>query len=279
MLILCCGPDTFRAVARAQELEKAFCQKHDASGSSVEHLESGKNLADEVIERSMSVSLFSPMRFIRADGLAEGCSKTKWKALIHSLTRDSERVIVVSVESQKPDASTMKSLNEIPKLVINEFPILHQAEFRTWLGEAAHALGVVDLNILDRLARACDGDAWLASMELLKIAAGGESVLEHISASDSFGLADAYVRGDRSRFALLGDDASSEGASYPLLQQSLLAVRVASGDSDSVPSYMQSKFRTVSEDQAKKILSATILLSYAQRSGLASDHEALSIIP
>jgi DNA polymerase III delta subunit len=266
MLILCCGPDTYRAVARARELENAFRQKHDASGSSIEHLVSGKDAADEIIERSLSVSLFTPMRFLRADDLAGSCPKAKWKPLVQALTRDPERVIVVSVEHEKPDASKMKLLNEVPKLIINDYSIQYGKPFRTWLGEAAKAVGVSDEPALDRLARACDGDAWLASNELLKLAAGGESVLERASSSDAYGLAAFFLCGDRTRFGYLYNENATQGASYPLLQQSVSAIT-------------QPAYARVSQEQAEKILAATILIHNVQRSGLASDQEALELLP
>ena len=279
MLILCCGPDTYRAVARARELENAFRQKHDATGSSVERVASGKEAADEIIERSMSVSLFTPMRFLRTDDLVAACPKAKWKPLVQSLTRDPERVIVVSVETEKPDASQMKFLNEVPKLIINDYSIQQGKPFRAWLGEAAKAVGVTDVATLDRLASACDGDAWLASNELLKLAAGGDSVIERVSNSDAYGLADAFIRGDRTRHAYLYKEDATEGAAYPLLQQGLSAVRTVSGDSAGIPPFIQSKFRQVSQEQAEKMLAATILIHQTQRSGLASDQEALELLP
>ena len=279
MLILCCGPDTYRAVARARELENAFRQKHDASGSSVEHLPSGKEAADQIIERSLSVSLFTPMRFLRVDDLAGSCPKAKWKPLVQALARDPERVIVVSVESEKPDASQMKLLSEVPKLIINDYSIQHGKAFRAWLGEAAKAVGVKDEVALDQLARASDGDAWLASNELLKLAAGGESVIEAVTASDAYGLADAFVRGDRTRHEYLYKEDAAEGAAYPLLQQSLAAVRTVSGDANSIPPFIQSKFKQVSAQQAEKMLAASLLIHHAQRLGLASDQEALELLP
>ena len=266
MLILCCGPDTYRAVARARELENAFRQKHDTSGSSVERVAAGKEAADEIIERSMSVSLFTPMRFIRTDGLVSGCPKTKWKPLIQSLARDPERVIVVSVESEKPDATQLKFLNEVPKLIINDYSLQQGKAFRVWLGEAAKAVGVNDASALDRLASVCDGDAWLASTELVKLAAGGESVLERVSSSDAFGLAASFLRGDRTRFGYLYNEDATQGASYPLLQQSISAMT-------------QPVYARVSQEQAEKVLAATILIHQIQRSGLASDQEALQLLP
>jgi hypothetical protein len=264
---------------RARELEQAFKQKHDPAGSSIEHLPPGKDAADEIIERALSVSLFTPMRFLRADDLVASCPKAKWKPLVNALTRDPERVIVVSVEEEKPDASKMKMLADVPKLIINDYAMQQGRAFRTWVGEAGAALGVMDAATLDALARGCDGDAWLASNELMKLAAGGSSTVAAGSSVDGYSLADAFVRGDRNRHGYLGSDAAAEGLSYPLLQQSIMAERISHGDSAGIPPFISSKFKNLSPDQASNVFSSAILIHYAQRNGLASDQEALDLLP
>ena len=279
MLILCCGPDTFRAVQRARELETAFRKKHDAAGSSIERLSSGKEGVDEIIERALSVSLFTPMRFLRADELAAACPKPKTKALVQALSRDPERVVVVSVEQEKPDATKMKWLSEVPKCIINDYSRLQGNAFRSWIGEVAHALGVTDEVALDTLARMADGDAWLASNELIKLAAGGSSSLETTFQTDGYGFADAFVRGDRARHRQLSGDAAAEGVAYPLLQQAILAERLSHGDTAGIAPFIVSKFKNVAAEQASHALSSAILIHYVQRSGLATDQEALDLLP
>jgi DNA polymerase III delta subunit len=279
MLILCCGPDTYRAVMRARDLEAAFRQKHDAGGSSVEHLSPGKGAADEIVERSLSVSLFTPMRFLRADELVGSCPKTKTKALVQALARDPERVIVVSVEPEKPDASQMKWLADVPKMIVNEYNILRGSEFRAWVNETAKSLGVEDHDAVDVLARSCDGDAWLASNELLKLAAGGISRVARSASSDGYGFADAFIRGDRDRHARLAGTEAAEGVSYPLLQQTMAAFRITQGDSGGIPPFVASRFKSVGAEKAANTFASALLIHQIQRSGLSTDQEALDLLP
>ena len=93
MLLVCIGPDTFRAQAKARELENAFRQKYDLDGSSIERISPGKDGVDEVIERANTVSLFCPRRFMRTANLLMDCPKAKQTALVQSLTKDPENVI------------------------------------------------------------------------------------------------------------------------------------------------------------------------------------------
>ena len=67
MLLLCTGPDTYRAQQKAHDLERAFIEKYDKQALSVDHLDAGKDAIDEVLRKADSVSLFNPRRFLRID--------------------------------------------------------------------------------------------------------------------------------------------------------------------------------------------------------------------
>ncbi|MDP3793986.1 MAG: hypothetical protein Q8R07_04530, partial [Candidatus Uhrbacteria bacterium] len=117
MLILCIGPDTFRAQGKARELEEAFKKKYDPSGSSVEHVSFGKKGVDEVMERANTSSLFSSHRFLRTSNLIGECPKNKQAALAKTLARDSDHVIVVSVEDEAPAAVSLEPFEKNVKII------------------------------------------------------------------------------------------------------------------------------------------------------------------
>lgn len=279
MLILCCGPDTYRATQRARELEAAFRAKHDPQGSSIERLESGKRVADEVIERSLTVSLFSPMRFLRADGLIEHCAKQKIKALAQALTKDPERVIVVSIEEEKPTNAALKAFADVPKMIVNEYPLLKGKAFFTWIQQSAATLGVTEVSALKALAEACDGDAWLASNELLKLAAGGTSELVRDRVVGAYEAADMFLAEDSSRYRRLMESGGSDRAAYPLFQQAHTSLRVHGGDTQGLPPFVISKVQRTREERAGRVASASILSMMLSRSGLADSEELFTILP
>lgn len=278
MLILCCGPDTYRATQRAHELEAAFRAKHDPSGASIDRLESGKGSIDEVIERSLTVSLFSPMRFIRVDGLIEHCQKTKAKALANALLKDSDRVIVVSIEQEKPANTDLKSFSGVPKFIVNDYPLLQGKAFEDWVLRAGSLVGVSDSKALVALARACDGDAWLASNELIKLSVGAHSeiVIEH--ESSLYDQADAFLRNDKSRYNFFSSN-DREKFVYPLIQQSLAAVRANSGDISGIPPFVISKFRNEEQGRINFVASSSLLMMLLSRSGFGYAEEALNLLP
>lgn len=279
MLILCCGPDTYRAMQRARELEAAFRAKHDPSGSSIERLEPGRATADAVIERSLAVSLFSPMRFIRADGLVERCPKAKAKPLALALTKDSERVIVVSIEQEKPSATALKPFASVPKLIVTEYPLRSGKAFAQWVVQAGATLGVTDATMLARLADACDGDAWLASNELMKLAAGGDSDAVRVQETSAYEIADAFLLNEPDRYRALASHGPSDRVSYPLFQQAVAALRVHSGDVQGLPPFVVSKLRRSDERRAASVAGATTLTILLARSGLAEADELDTLLP
>ncbi len=279
MLILCCGPDSYRAVARAQDLESAFRQKHDPSGTSVERFESGKGAVEEVIERSLTVSLFSPMRFLRADGLIQHCPKTKTKALANALSKDPERVIVVSIEQEKPTAIDLKPFADVPKLIVNDYPLLSQKEFRAWVLQTGLAMGVSDEKTLEKLADACQSDAWLASQELTKMAAGGTSEIIRAEEIDAYAASDAFLRRDGRRYDVLKNKDAVSSFMYPLSQQNISALRVRDRDTANLSPFVVNKIQRMNISETENLMSHVLMIQYLQRLGFADDQEALSLLP
>lgn len=279
MLILCCGPNSYSAVARAQELETAFRQKHDPEGASIERVVFGKKACDEIMERSLTVSLFTPMRFLRADSLIGECPKNKIKPLVQSLTKDSEHVIVVSVETEKPDAMNMKILSAVPKLIINDYPLLRGKAFLDWVVQAGRSLGILDSTSLRTLASACDGDAWLASQELMKLSAGGSSEVVREASSDPYAFSETVLKRHSNRYLALSEPDIASRAGYTLPQQAISMLRVRDNDNAGLSPLIISKFQNIKNDYIENTLSNLLLIQHLQRFGFANEEEALSLIP
>ena len=195
MLIVCIGPDGYRAVQRARALEVAFREKYDLQGNSIEHLSSGKAAVEDIIEMASSVSLFQPRKFLRADGLLSSCPKAKRELLALMLKRDPERTIVVCVEEKPLDKDANKWLTSLTDVHVNEYPLLQGQAFQKWLLEQARGLHFTDENDIARLAVEFDGDCWAAMSELNKLAAGGVSERTRASDASHFDMVDRVVSG------------------------------------------------------------------------------------
>jgi hypothetical protein len=279
MLLLCIGPDTFRAQAKAQELERAFREKYDPDGSSVEILSAGKEAWAEIMERINTPSLFSPRRFLRTRDLIGNLTKTQIESLARALSNDAERVIVVSIESDPLSAKSTEALAKVPKVICYDFPLLKGEEFRSWLDSIAKTLAISNEAAIRQIAEAADGDGWLAWNELLKVAAGGQTFLAPMLEDKSvFEAADLFLRDVKSFAYLSESDASFSAIAPAFLSQTRAAIRVRDGATDGLHPYVVKKLQRIPPSPLEPTLAALIKAMISQRSGLGTDSDVLPIL-
>jgi hypothetical protein len=278
MLILCIGPDTFRAQKKANELEKAFREKYDAAGSSVERLSSGKAAVEEIIERAQTISLFTPRRFLRTTNLLGELPAVKMKNLVRALSGDQELTIVVSVEEEAPKAKMLEELKEI-KIIKYEFVEESGARFLKLVEEWAAELPVQDRAAIKRIADAAEGDSWLAWNELMKVAAGGASELASPTLSRSlFDYSDAFLRENEDRYTLLRNKDEAHAFLATLLSGARSFLRVRDRATEGLHPYVAKKMAALKAVQPEQIFAMALLGHLAVRGGLGSDEENILII-
>ncbi len=280
MLILCCGPDSFRALARAKELEFAFKRKHDPEGHAVEHLTSGKEGVDEVVSKAAGASLFSPRRFLRADGIISNCPKAKLKTLHDALARDVESMIVVSVEEEKPTSSILKNYEDLPKIVVCEYPLLRGKEFIAWAKEHAKTIGNIDEITVHALADRFEGDCWAFHNEGLKIAAGG--ILEgqnKIMNESVYDIADHILKNDKEKYFAISKNDFGYSEMSVLLQQTTAAIRVRDRDVAGLAPFVVRKLQSGKILNVEVLLGAVLKMLFLQRAGFSNEEESTTLIP
>ena len=272
MLLVCIGPDGYRAVQRARALEAAFREKYDPNATSVEHLSSGKAAAEEIIERASSVSLFQPRKFLRADALLSSCPKAKRELLTLALKRDPERTIVVCVEEKPLDKDAAKWLATLADVHVNEYPLLQGQAFQKWLLEQAQALGFQDGAAVAKLAAQSDGDSWAAMSELTKLAAGGVSERRAVSDASPFDLVDRVVSGGATerRSTVL-----KQGAELlNLIQYQYRALlRVLGGETQGIHPFVTKKLSRGKNQEGETRFAKSLAALMLTRSGLSKEEE------
>lgn len=280
MLILCCGPDSYRALARARELEVAFRQKHDPEGRAIERLSSGKEGVEEVIEKAAGASLFSPRRFLRADGIISSCPKAKQKALVDALSRDVDSMIVVSVEEEKPTASAMKAFEGLPKIVVSEYPLLSNKAFLTWAQDIAKTFGNIEDNQVLALANSCEGDSWKFVNEAIKLSAGASLELDfHGSEESAYDMADHILKQDKERRKVIEEKDFGYSDTSILMQQSLAAIRVRDREVSGLPPFVVRKLQGMRSPNPDEIFAASLEMLFLQRAGFCNEQESTNLIP
>lgn len=273
MVIVCEGPDTFRAQEKARELERAFREKYDAHGTSIERVAQGKEAAKEVITRSGGLSLFATRRFIRTANLFQDLAKKEESPLVHALAQTNETTIVVSVEDEPVSAALEKKISEVTKCIRYPFPLLQGGAFVEFLRTcvAKHGLSVSS-KVLEKIATTTDGDTWAAWNELQKAQALGDAYVQvnrKEEAADAFLLAERMVRGD-----VLSP---TDRLTIPLGVQTHVfrqALRCLDGSTAGLSPFFVKKWRNIQESTEIRLRYAHFIRSVVgSRVGLGSEQE------
>lgn len=284
MLIVCSGPDTYRALQKAQELERAFAAKFDKQAYSIERLSSGKEAMDFLVAYMQTPSLFAPRRFFRTNDLIASCPKTKLQSLVNVLKRDAEGVIVVSLEEQAPSEVQKRSLAKEIKYVEYPFITLQGSAFLAWAQDAATAMKLEWNETLRMLAQGVAGDSWSFVNEIKKIAAGSTLVKSVRSFETSiYEIADSFIKGDGSHYIPMFIDRDAQDPIPLFIAQSRNAIRVRDGFIDGLHPYAVRKMLKISEDLGIKIgmeekMNRAIHAQICQRTGLLSGKESASVL-
>jgi len=280
MLILCSGPDVFRAQERVRELVTHFAQKYDIDQTSVERLEgSGTVVVDQLIERVNTPSLFAPRRFLRVSNLWRDCPKAKQAALVQALSRDVENVIVVSFEEEPLTEVLDRIIQPIPKITRYDFPLLQGQAFVAWVTQLAQRLAITDATTIKNIAEAAQGDSWRAWNELLIAAAGGTPAEQTEMGLSVYELADAFLQARPAWRVELQELGQPSQAMHAMLGQIRALLRVRDQAAQTLPSFIVRKLQAWRPDpQTEERLARVLLYYFIQRSGLANEEEATLIL-
>lgn len=275
MIIVCSGPDTFRARERARELVAAFRAKHDPQGLSTEVV-NGEAGLDAILPRLGSVSLFSTKRMIRADGLLESLKIADVRKLAEKLRADGDLTVVLTVETEPPNAKTLESFKDA-KCFHYPHPLLMGASFKTWVRERPEAGGVPKKTV-DAIADRFEGDSWSVLQELRKQAANPQPVETATESTGGvFDVAEAVMKqtsGWRRSLAIAKDD----NAISIIVSQLRSFVRVRDGATRGLHPFVVKKLGWLKTDISPARFISVLRAQVATRSGLATGEEADALI-
>jgi len=275
VLLICSGPDTWRARQKARELVDAFKAKYDKSGFSTEVIV-GEDLR-YVLSEIGTPSIFCPKRLIRFDGLLDSIKAADLRLLAKRLKEDGENNIILTVEEEVPPEKTLSELKEI-KVVQYPFPLAVGAKFVQWCQEQAEALGV-DKKIAADAAERCNGDSWLAMNEMMKFSANPKapwSELEYESGSVYEVVDSLYAKKKDWREQVRSR--SDEQISTVVLNQARSAIRVKDGAPIKIPYFAVKKMQGYkTESVVKNFYKGSIALA-GSRFGLMAQDEVDSIL-
>ncbi|MFH1078142.1 MAG: hypothetical protein V1745_02580 [Patescibacteria group bacterium] len=276
MIVICSGPDTFRARERMRGLVEAFRTKHDAEGFSMETIDGSKGISP-ILARLGSASLFARKKFVRADGCLAKMKIADVRILGAKLKTDGDATILCTIEADPPDAKTLEALKDAPYHHY-PFPTLVGSVFREWVRERAAGAGI-QKNVADSIAEANAGDSWAAINEIVKVSAVSTGVMSksvHPPLS-AYSVADTYLQDDPAWRTTVFKEIL-EAPFHLFATQARSYARVADGATEGLNAFVVHKLRSMdaskSQSKLKKLLSAQTL----NRSGYATGGEWLELL-
>ncbi len=278
MLIVVSGQDSYRALEKVRELERAYREKYDPEGRSVESLPMGAEGVERLLTSTASCSLFSKRRFIRIDNLVTSCPKAKRDAILRALARDVDTTIVVSREEGAVTPKELKGFSEVPKYFQYDFPTLERSAFTKWAHAHAASLGITDEKAIISCIESSNGDTWFFSTECQKLQAGG-------SVSDArdrdvviYEVLDAYLMKSPRRYSLsrMLDDSNALIAQLPNQMRSFALV--SSGHREGIHPFVAQKLSKMRLDDPSGRFAHLMTAFVWSRTGFASADEVLDIL-
>jgi hypothetical protein len=274
MLIICSGPDSYRAREKARELMAAFRKKFDPSGQSTERIDVSQGITN-VLNKLGAASLFSSKKFIRTDGLLKKISAADLARLDTRLASDNDQTILVTVEDSPPPKTITDKL-KTASVHSYSYPLLEGVEFRNWVRENATRFGVSQ-QIADKVSTSCSGDSWCVINELQKQAVNPQDVIGLSGEESIFRIVDNAIANNLG-WRTWASEAKETGFVSALLFQLRSYERIKSGDFSGIKPFVVSKMRNIRIRQIESRIAASMRALVGTRSGLCDDVEALTIL-
>ncbi|MFH2232335.1 MAG: hypothetical protein ABII13_04180 [Patescibacteria group bacterium] len=276
MIIVCSGPDTYRAREKARELVAAFRNKHDSEGLATEIIDGTEGIT-ALLSRLGSASLFVKKKIVRADGCLDKMKFADVRILASKLQADKDNTVILTVEDKEPVKKTLDALKIAP-LFHYEHPVQMGYAFKNWVREQAGKFGV-DTRTADRIGEYTDGDSWFAMSEIQKQSANLHDVDLKKCFGDAsvFDIADAVLSEAKTWRTKLADF-KDEGSLNVVLAQMRSYTRADEGFTDGLHPYVVKKMRVLSVSESEKRFLCTLRAMVLSRSGYSGTNETESIL-
>lgn len=275
MLIICSGPDGFRAKQKIRGFVGSFKDKYDKTGNSVETLSSQEPYA-EIVSRLSAPSLFHSKTMVVCHGLMDGLKVGQIKTLAKSLLVDADQTVILDHEDKKPTQKTADYFTD-KSLLVYAHDELEGSALRKEVAAMCAKYGV-DAKQADRLIAGYANDLWAIDAALQILSAGTDGLeIANKEENSVFQITEAIMKGDadwlKQAWNMDKDDVLNV-----LISQYRSWHMVQAGVADGVHPYVQKKMSMLKIKQPLEKSIAAYRSLYASRNSIAFEQDADTLI-
>jgi len=279
MLIICAGPDSFRARLKYRDLVGAYKQKYDAKGATIEHLPS-ENLYEVLLSKLSNQSLFASKKLLVCEGLFQKLTAKQVSNLRDAIYRDGDISVVIDYEEKAPKATALKSF-ENKELFIYEHEPAKGVELNKIIKDLCRRYGVAE-SVIPSLIQHYQSDLWAidTALQVLSAMDEKERVItgDAAQADNMFALVDLLVM---NKTSWLGQyDAFDVNA---ILNNAVSQMRTwhmaQEGMAKGAHPFLQKKLSGMRIIGADKKFQQLLKTFFASRQSIAAGDELIQLLP
>ncbi len=278
MLIICTGPDTFRARLKFRDLILAYKTKFDQQGKSIEYLTS-EDLFDRVSSALTHQSLFASKRMLVCDGLFERITSKQIEKLGNNIRKDGDFTIVLNYEEKMPKENLLKLFKEKELFIYKHEPAKNE-ELNKIVADLCKSYDV-KTDIIPFLIQRYQNDLWAidTALQVIRISkkeglfkSKGKSKVDNI-----YAVAD-YLLAGKSDWLQYIDTFDPQSILSTILPQMRTWHMVRDGLGKKAHPFVQKKLSGIKIKNPDEKLLILLRALYSSRNSLASGDEVVQVM-
>ncbi len=278
MLIICTGPDTFRARLKFRDLVLAYKNKYDKAGSTVEALEPN-DLFQQINVRLSSQSLFASKKMLICEGLLQQVTPKQMEKLSQSIRRDGDITVVLDYEEKAPKESLLKSFQDKEMFLYAHEPA-KGAELNKIVADLCGRYGVRSESVPSLIQR-YQSDLWAidTALQVLRVNEK-EGIFESEGAQkvdNIYAVADYLLAGKNDWLKYI-DTFDPQALLSTALPQMRTWHMVKDGYGKSAHPFVQKKLSGMKINNADEKLLVLLRAMYSSRNSLAGGDEVAQVM-
>jgi DNA polymerase III delta subunit len=278
MLIICAGPDSFRARLKYRDLVDAYKKKYDEKGATIEHLASD-NLYETLLSKLSNQSLFASKKLLVCEGLFQKLTAKQASNLRDAIYRDADISVVIDYEEKAPKATAIKSFEE-KELFVYAHELAKGAELNKIVKDLCKRYGVTETRVPSLIQR-YQSDLWAiyTALQVICVAEDGDEddFGSATQADNMFALVDMLLKNQKSWMGQY-DAFDINGILNSSVSQMRTWHMVQEGVAKGAHPFVQKKLSGMRIKESDKRFQQFLKTFFASRQSLATGDEIVQLL-